>query len=133
MEIDGEKNEANTAWNVADIEGLTIQGKQMDGILALMAEGRVDGRNALEFQNALGALSVDNLTGLVLDLEHLSYISSAGLRVILLIGHQLQGRAVKFSVCSLQESIREVFQVSGFDKIISAHATRVGALSAFGE
>ena len=37
---------------------------------------------------------------------------------------------MKFGVCSLPESVREVFQVSGFDKIISARAS---ALSAFGE
>ena len=82
-----------------------------------------------------GPLLGEKLTGLVLDLdlEHLSYISSAGLRVILLVAQQLQGRAVKFSVCSLPESVREVFQISGFDQIISTYATRASALSAFGE
>ena len=93
----------------------------------------MDGSNALECQSAGGPLLGENLTGLVLDLEHLSYISSAGLRVILLVAQQLQGRAVKFGVCSLPESVREVFQISGFDQIISTYTTRDSALSAFGE
>ncbi len=133
MGMDGEKKETNAAWKVADIKGLTIQAEQLKGMLVVKPEGRVDGSNSLEFQKTVGAQIGENLTGLVLDLVHLTYISSAGLRVILLTAQQLQKQSVKFGVCSLSEPISEVFQISGFDKIISIYSTRDGALSELGE
>ena len=89
-----------------------------------MTDGRIDGANAREFQTALDAAIDDNECAVVLDMERLSYISSAGLRVILLTAKALQGRNRKFAICALSESIREVFEISGFDKIIPIHASR---------
>ena len=98
--------------------------------LVAMAEDRVDGTNASEFQQALEAAISDADSIVILDCEQLSYISSAGLRVILLTARALQRQNSKFAVCSLSEQIREVFEISGFDKIIPVHATRADALGA---
>jgi anti-anti-sigma factor len=106
------------------------QWKLRDTLIA-KTDGRVDGANAREFQTALDAAIDDNEFSVVLDMEQLSYISSAGLRVILLTAKALQGRNRKFAICALSESIREVFEISGFDKIISIHASRSDALAAF--
>ena len=84
-----------------------------------------------EFQAALDAAIDDSEGAVILDMERLSYISSAGLRVILLTAKSLQGRNAKFAVCSLSESIQEVFEISGFDKIISVHPSQTEALAAF--
>ena len=51
-------------------------------------------------------------------MEQLTYISSAGLRVILLIAKALERQNVKFGVCSLSDPIREIFDISGFDKVV---------------
>ena len=98
--------------------------------LVAMAEDRVDGTNASEFQQALEAAINDADRIVILDCDQLSYISSAGLRVILLTARALQRQNSKFAVCSLSEQIREVFEISGFDKIIPVHATRADALGA---
>ena len=66
-----------------------------------------------------------------MDFEDLAYISSAGLRVILLVSKQLQRKNTKFGVCSLSSSISEVFQISGFDKIIPTYTAQADAISAF--
>lgn len=133
METNGMEDEAITAWTVADIEDLTMQGEQRGEALVAKASGRAHGGNAREFQDALETLLDEKVTALALDLEHLSYISSAGLRVILIIARQLQTRGAKFGVCSLSDSISEVFQVSGFDQIIRIHATQADAVTAFNE
>ena len=97
-----------------------------------VAEGRVDGANALEFHEALEtAISPDD-TGMVLDFEGISYISSAGLRVVLLVAKTLQKQKAKMAVCSLSESIREIFEISGFDKIIPVHGSRADAVAGVG-
>ena len=97
-----------------------------------MAEGRVDGANALEFQEALEAAISPDDTGVVLDFEGISYISSAGLRVVLLVAKTLQKQNAKMAVCSLSDSIREIFEISGFDKIIPVHGSRADALAGVG-
>ena len=100
--------------------------------LVAMAEDRVDGTNASEFQQALEGAIGESDRVVILDCERLSYISSAGLRVVLLTARALQRQNSKFAVCSLSEQIREVFEISGFDKIIPVHATRDAALSELG-
>ena len=100
--------------------------------LVAMAEDRVDGTNASEFQQALEAAINDSDRVVILDCENLSYISSAGLRVVLLTARALQRQNSKFAVCSLSEQIREVFEISGFDKIIPVHSTREDALGELG-
>ncbi len=110
---------------------MEIETERQGDTLIAKAEGRIDGANAREFQTALEAAIDANDCSVVLNMERLSYISSAGLRVILLMAKTLQGRNRKLAICSLSESIREVFEISGFDKIIPIHASTVEALAAF--
>ena len=133
MEANGQEGEAVTTWTVADTKGLTIKGERKAGTLIAKAAGRVDGSNAREFQDALESLLDGNVSAMLLDFERLSYISSAGLRVILLVSKQLQNRDVKFGVCSLSDPISEVFQISGFNEIIPTHAAQADALAALSE
>ena len=94
--------------------------------------GHVDGVNAQEFQESLDRRVEDSGSSrpVVLDLESLSYISSAGLRSILLIAKTLKSKEIKFMLCSLSDSIMEIIQITGFDKIIDVHESRAAALSA---
>ena len=119
-------------WTIAEINNLTIEGEHIDGALVAKAAGRIDGGNAREFQSALETLLTDDITALLLNFEGLAYISSAGLRVILPVFRQMERMNAKFGVCSLSPSIGEVFQISGFDKIIPTHAAQTDALSSFG-
>ena len=128
--VTNEQEGRATTWSVADTKSLTIEGERKSGTLIAKASGRIDGSNAREFQDALETFLKGEASSLILDLENLSYISSAGLRVILLISKKLQRNSVQFGVCSLSVSINEVFQISGFDKIIPTHSTQADALSA---
>ena len=102
-----------------------------DGILIAVADGRVDGANAQEFQGELtDAIEADD-RGLVLDLGQITYISSAGLRVILLTAKALNRQDAELAVCSLTDSVREVFEISGFDKIIPVRASQPDAIASF--
>ena len=111
---------------------MEIQTERANGALIAKAEGRIDGVNARDFEEALkAAISTDDST-VVMDLEGLSYISSAGLRVILLIAKTLRKRDADLILCSLSDPIREVFEISGFDKIIPVHGSREQALASVG-
>ena len=109
---------------------MEINTEQKGGVLVALTEDRVDGSNAREFQEALQAVIKDTDNAFLLNMERLTYISSAGLRVILLVARTLQGKNTKFAVCSLSDSVREVFEISGFDKIVETHATQADAIAA---
>lgn len=99
------------------------------GTVVASPAGRLDGSNAREFQDALDAVVPDAERALILDFEGVSYISSAGLRVLLVTAKTLQGNGSALALCSLDEPIREVFGISGFDSIIPIHASRADALA----
>ena len=112
---------------------MDITSQRSDGALIVSVEGRVDGANARKFQKAVENVIGDGDGAVVLDMEDLSYISSAGLRSILLIAKGLQKRNSKFAVCSLQGPIREVFRIVGFDKIVSIYDSTGEAVDALGD
>ena len=97
--------------------------------LVAVASGRVDSANASQFQEELGAVNDGSGSGVVLDLGGLSYISSAGLRVILMVAKTLRSANTNFVVCSPTEPIREIFEISGFSQIIPIHNSKAEAVS----
>lgn len=107
-----------------------INAERADGTVIAKADGRIDSSNSREFHSELEAVVADSDAALVLDFEDVVYISSAGMRVILLTAKSLQKSGMKFALCSMNDSIREVFKISGFDKIIEIHHSQAEALSA---
>jgi len=99
-------------------------------VLVAEIDGRIDGVTAREFEETVTS-EISNREGpVVCDLSSVSYVSSAGLRSILVIAKRLSKAGAPFSVCGLSGPVAEVFRVSGFDKIIKAHENRQDALAA---
>lgn len=111
---------------------MDITSRRSDDALIVSADGRVDGANARKFQKAVENVITDGDRAVILDMANLSYISSAGLRSILLIAKGLQKQSAKFAVCALQDPIREVFRIVGFDKIVSIYDSQGDAVQALG-
>lgn len=84
----------------------------------VIVEGRVDANTSPQLQQAiLNSLQKDN--NIVLDFLNVPYISSAGLRA-LLIGHKTaasKGGSMKLT--NLAETVREVIDMSGFSAILT--------------
>lgn len=85
--------------------------------LNIALSGRLDTTTAPQLENELNGCIAD-VTNLVLDFEHLEYISSAGLRVLLAAQKTMnkQGTMVVKNVC---EDISEVFDITGFSDILT--------------
>lgn len=93
---------------------MQIEQKQRDDILILTPRGRIDSSNAAEFERLLTEQLDAGCQRLVLDFSGLDYISSAGLRVVLLAGKKLRISQGRMVLASLQDMVREVFDMSGF-------------------
>ena len=100
--------------------------------LIISAKGRIDGANATEVQGVLSGAFEPGIKLMLLDLGGLTYISSAGLRVIMLTARTLDRSGAKFAVGSPSGPIREVFQISGFDQIIPIFDSQDEAIESLG-
>jgi anti-sigma B factor antagonist len=98
------------------------------GTLVMTPNGRLDAASTQAFQERLLRCIEGGETSVLVDLVHLDYISSTGLRSLLTAAKRLQARDGRFAVCALTDNVREVFQVSGFDTIIEIHPDRATAL-----
>lgn len=96
---------------------MTIKKTKNDAALTLALEGRLDTTTAPELEAEMKA-SLEGVTALILDMRDLAYLSSAGLRVILAAQKQMnkQGGMV---VRNVNETIMEVFEVTGFTDILT--------------
>lgn len=91
--------------------------KEVDGgALVLTLEGRLDTTTAPDLENELGDLS--GVEELVIDMENLDYISSAGLRVILK-AQKIMNEKGSMKLKNVGESIMEVFEITGFSDFLT--------------
>ena len=93
--------------------------------------GRIDGSNVAQFEEAIRTAIDESDRAVLIDCENLGYISSAGLRAVLMTAKTLSSRNAKFALCAMSDPIREVFQISGFDKIVAIHPSKAEALASF--
>ena len=109
---------------------ISVTWERKDSVLIGALDGRIDGSNANEFQSALETEIGEGDNALILDFGKVSFISSAGLRVGLVIARKFNEPGKKFGVCTLPEPVREVVAVSGFDQLISVYGSQDEAIKA---
>ncbi len=110
---------------------LSIDVEKHDKGLVLCVNGRVDGTNASMLDEVVRDQLEAGQSSLVFDFTNLSYISSAGLRVLLVAARECQSRDGESVFCGLSKMVAEVFEISGFDKILTVLASRDEALESF--
>jgi anti-sigma B factor antagonist len=107
---------------------LEIRELQGDGATILQLCGRLDGTTSPGVDDRLSAMSAKTAV-LVLDLAELSYVSSAGLRVLLKAAKQAQAAKQKLLLAGLQPVVRQIFDISGFTSIFTLFPSRDDALN----
>ena len=96
---------------------LNLTKNMADGVCTYVLEGRLDTVTAPELEKELKTLPEEELA-LVLDFEKLSYISSAGLRV-LLSTQKARGARGGMILEHVNDTIMEIFDVTGFSEILT--------------
>ncbi len=94
-------------------------------------EGKLDTQNAPDAEARLTQLIDAGASKVVVNFERLAYISSAGLRILLAAAKQLRASGGELRVCSLSDLVGEVFDISGFDSILSVSKSEAEALDGF--
>lgn len=101
---------------------MSILQQTIDDILILKPTGRLDSANSLEFERVLVDILETGQAKLVFDLTDLDYISSAGLRVILLAGKKMRAIKGYLALFGLRAGVDEIFKMSGFHTIFNIYS-----------
>ena len=107
---------------------MQIKEETRAGALLLGASGRLDSNTAGVLEEVLGP-RVQAHPATVLDLAQVPYVSSAGLRVLLIGAKAAKAAGHRLVLAGLSESVREVFDISGFSTIFSIAPDAEAALA----
>lgn len=95
---------------------MEIKKELKDKELTIALEGRLDTSTAPSLEAELK--DIEKITSLVIDMEKLAYISSAGLRV-LLKAQKIMNKQGSMLIKNVSQEIKDIFEVTGFDEILN--------------
>lgn len=108
---------------------MEIRESTADGVHVLSLSGRMDAATAPDFDAAAKALLDGGATRIVVDMEGLEYISSAGLRGVLVLVKSVKAKGGALAFCALRPMAAEVFRISGFNAILTICDTLAEAVA----
>jgi len=97
----------------------------------LSFKGNLDTNTSPQAENEINGLIEAGAQKLLVNFENLDYISSAGLRILLATAKKLKASPGDLKICCLNETVQEVFDISGFATILSVSKTEEEALGAY--
>ena len=110
---------------------MTLTTETKNGVLVLLPRGRIDHRTVGGFGQALMSHveGPERATPFVVNFAGVDYINSEGLRILLFVSQRLAEMKGPLVLCEMKEHIGEVFQISGFDKVMMIADTEADALT----
>ncbi|NNL76045.1 MAG: STAS domain-containing protein [Desulfobacterales bacterium] len=97
---------------------MEINSNEKNGIVSITIKGRLEADSSPEAEKVVREVLRGPTTRLLFNLSGLEYLSSAGLRVVLTAAKEMKRRDGKIVLCSLNEFVKEIFEVSGFQSLI---------------
>jgi anti-anti-sigma factor len=105
--------------------------RQFGSVAVVTPTGRIDQSSASALETALSPLwARPDIASLVLDFSGIEYISSVGLRVLMIAARQMRGRRARIAVTGLQSIVAEIFAISRFNTVLEVFPTVRDALAA---
>jgi len=110
---------------------MEISVTESDDVRILSFQGNLDTNTAPQAESEINGLIYAGSQKLLINFEKLDYISSAGLRILLATAKKPKASQGDLKICCLNETVQEVFDISGFATILSVSKTEEDALGAF--
>jgi len=110
---------------------MEVRKEQKEDVIVMNVSGRLDATTANDLEASLVPVIENEGNKIVINLEGLEYISSAGLRIMLLGMKMIKKVSGKMVICEMKEHIREIFEIAGFLPIFTIVATQDDALAVF--
>jgi anti-anti-sigma factor len=98
---------------------LDVTSRTFGNVVVAAPVGRADMAGSTALEAALSSLWTNpDVSGLVLDFSGVPYISSVGLRVLMIAAKQIRSRKARIAITGLQPVVAEIFAISRFDKVL---------------
>ena len=107
---------------------MELQEHKNDSFIIIEIIGRLDTTTYGILEKRLSELIQEGQIKIVIDCGKMDYISSSGLRILLIALKKTALAKGKFLLCGLQENIKEIFDISGFTTIFEIYQTREEAV-----
>lgn len=98
----------------------------------LSLQGRLDELATAEVEQAFTAIVSNESQGLIVDMAGVEYVSSSGLRVLLMLMKAMKNQQRVLKLCNLSPFVAEVFEVSNFAVLFDVHDSLESARNEFG-
>jgi anti-sigma B factor antagonist len=98
---------------------LEIKESKKDEILVLEPVGRLDTKSSTEFEKKVLEQLAEGQRRYVITLKSVEYLSSAGLRILLMLAKKLSGGDGYLALCEIPPQVKEVFDIAGFTSVFT--------------
>ena len=98
---------------------MTISKSVKDNVGTLSLIGRLDTVTSNQLSDELENIFKEDLIKLVLDFAGIEYISSAGLRVLIVAQKKIASLDRKMEIVNASDSVKEIFRITGFSNILT--------------
>jgi len=102
-----------------------------DQCVIIGISGRLDTTTYSQLESKLSELIGNHQVNILVDCSEMDYVSSSGLRIFLMALKKVTSENGRFVLCCLQDSIRELFEISGFTSVFELHSSVDDALKVF--
>ena len=110
---------------------MTTECNDIDGVKVVRFDGDLDTNTSPDAEALLNGLIAEGADKIVINFEKLNYVSSAGLRIFLSTAKKLKRSEGALALCCLNETVQEVFEISGFIAILNVLNSEEEALASF--
>jgi anti-sigma B factor antagonist len=110
---------------------MKLETQTTGAVSVVHCDGKLDTNTSIEAQEYLDKLIEGGASKILIDLGKVDFVSSAGLRILLASAKRLGGSGGSLRVCSLNETVGEVFEISGFSTILNVFGSEEEALQGF--
>ena len=110
---------------------MKIETRKVYDVLVVDMSGRLDSHSSGDAGDRVVEIAQGGDTKVLLNLEKLDYVTSAGLRVILRGAKLLEGKRGELKICNANDGVKNVLETSGFNSLIRLYDTEKEAFAAF--
>lgn len=108
---------------------MSINTSNENGIFILIPNGRFDATVAPDAEKLITSAIEDGESKIIVDFSETEFIASAGLRIIIITAKLLKPKNGIVALCSANQQIKEVLDISGFLALMNLHDSREDAFS----
>lgn len=109
---------------------LEIASEMVSGVLVVNLNGRLDGITSKTYNEKMIEPDFASSSKIVLNCAGLNYISSEGLRALLMAAKKAKSQNGAFTLCSVNAAVNEVMVISGFGALLGVHENVEAAIKA---